>query len=104
MHKLKRDPTHPGDILKHDFMEPLEISQTQLAHDLGTSFRTVNEIVNHKRGITPEMAIRLSRYFSTSEELWMNLQGQYDLAVAKSKKAGILDKIRPYQELHRQAV
>lgn len=100
MVELKREPTHPGDILKYEFMEPLEITQTRLAHDLDTSFRTINEIINHKRGVTPEMAIRLSRYFGTSEELWMNLQSQYDLAMVRKKKRVVLDKVRPYRELH----
>lgn len=53
-----QEPTHPGDILLHEFMEPLEISQTQLAKDIDTTFRTINEIINHKRGISPEMAVR----------------------------------------------
>jgi len=100
MFDIKREPTHPGDILFHEFMEPLGISQTQLAKDLDTTFRTINEIINHKRGISPEMAVRLARYFGTSEELWINLQMQYELYRVKEKKKKALGKVRAYTELH----
>lgn len=100
MFDIKREPTHPGDILLHEFMEPLGISQTQLAKDIDTTFRTINEIINHKRGISPEMAVRLSRYFGTSEELWINLQAQYELHRVKEKKKKALEKVRAYTELH----
>ncbi len=100
MFDLKREPTHPGDVLKYDFMDALNISQTVLATDLNTTFRTINEIINHKRGISPEMAVRLARYFGTSEELWLNLQNHYDLYKVKLKKNKILDSIKTYTELH----
>lgn len=100
MFDIKRQPVHPGNILKHEFMEPLGISQTQLAKDLGTTFRTINEIINHKRGISPEMAARLARYFGTSEELWLNLQIQNDIYRVKQKKKESLARIRTYTELH----
>jgi antitoxin HigA-1 len=102
MFDLKRKPSHPGEIFKKEFMEPLRISQTQLAKELNTSFRTINEIINEKRNISPEMAIKLSRYFGTSEELWLNLQNQYDLFIVKKKKQDILKRIRPFREIHRQ--
>lgn len=104
MFNIKREPTHPGDILLHEFMEPLGISQTQLAKDLNTTFRTINEIINHKRGISPEMAVRLARYFSTSEELWINLQMQHEIYRVKEKKKKALEKVRTYAELHPVAV
>ncbi len=104
MFNLRRKPTHPGEILKKEFMEPLKISQSLLAKELNTTFRTINEIVNEKRNISPEMAVRLAKYFGTSEELWLNLQNQHDLYVVKCKKQDILNKIRSYRELHRQAV
>lgn len=102
MFDLKRKPTHPGEILKKEFMEPLRISQSQLAKELNTTFRTINEIINEKRNISPEMAIKLARYFGTSEELWLNLQNQYDLFMVKKKKQDILKHIRPYREIHSQ--
>lgn len=101
MFKLNREPTHPGEMLEKEFLEPLCISQTELAKDLNTSFRTINEIVNAKRGISPEMAIKLARYFGTSEELWLNLQMQFDLYRTMEDKEEIFEKIRPYVELHK---
>lgn len=92
---LIRKPTHPGEILKKEFIEPLGLTQSQLAKELNTTFRTINEIVNKKRNISPEMAIRLSRCFGTSEELWLNLQNQYDLYMVKEKKQDVLRDIRP---------
>lgn len=66
MPDLIRKPTHPGEILKEDFMKPLGITQSHLAKEIHTTFRTINEIVNEKRNISSEMAIRLSGYFGTS--------------------------------------
>ena len=96
MFELKREPTHPGDILLHEFLEPLNMSQTALAADLDTTFRTINEIINHKRGISPEMAVKLAKYFGTSGELWLNLQIKHDLYKVKGKKK---KNIGPYQIL-----
>ncbi|MBI3599330.1 MAG: HigA family addiction module antidote protein [Nitrospinae bacterium] len=101
MFNLKREPTHPGEILKKDFMDPLGLSQTILAKEVNTSFRTINEIINHKRNISPEMAIKLSRYFRTSPEVWLNLQNQYDLYRVKENKKDTLESIKPYIELHK---
>ncbi len=104
MFNLKRKPTHPGEILKKEFMEPLKISQSLLAKELNTTFRTINEIVNEKRNISPEMAVRLAKYFGTSEELWLNLQNQHDLYMVKYRKQDVLTKIKSYRELHSRAV
>lgn len=101
MHNLKREPTHPGAILKNDFLEPLGLSQTTLAKGLNTTFRTVNELVNEKRNISPEMAIRLSRFFGTSVELWLNLQNQFDIYRISTRKSGTLERIRPYGKSHK---
>ena len=96
-YQLKRPPTHPGEILKEDFLSPLGITQTELAKALKTSFRTINEILNEKRNVSPDMALRLSRYFGTSPDVWIGLQADYDLywAIQKSKKT--IDGIRPLQ-------
>lgn len=96
MFDLKRQPTHPGAILREEFIEPLGISQTELAERLRTTFRTVNEILNEKRSVSPDMALRLARFFGTSEELWLNLQDQYDLYRAKQKNRDVLTEIKPY--------
>ena len=94
--KLQRPPTHPGEILKEDFMAPLDISQTELAKGLKTTFRTVHEIVNGKRSISPEMALKLARYFGTSAEVWLNLQADYDLYKAGVKSRKVIDEIKPH--------
>jgi antitoxin HigA-1 len=73
---------HPGDILLHDFMQPLKLSSYKLAKELGVTAPSINEIVRRRRAISAEMALRLSRYFGTSAQLWLNLQSQYDLEVA----------------------
>ena len=104
MFDVKRIPTHLGEILEEEFRKPLRISQSQLAKELNTTFRTINELINKKRSISPEMAIKLSRYFGTSEELWLNLQNQYDLYMVKQKKQKFLQHIKSYRELHREAV
>ena len=88
VYKLGREPIHPGEILLEEFLKPLNISQTKIAKDLGVSFKTINEIVNKKRGISPEMAIKLSQKFGTTPEFWLNGQMRYDLwrAYKKLKK------------------
>jgi addiction module HigA family antidote len=83
--KIERKLTHPGEVLKEEFLKPMNISQSELAKSIGVSFRAVNEIVNEKRNISPEMALRLSKYFKTSPEFWLNLQISYDLYKAKLK-------------------
>jgi antitoxin HigA-1 len=75
-----RIPTHPGEILSEEFLKPLNIPQTKLAEKLGISVQRVNELVNGKRGVTPETAWLLAGAFGTSPEFWANLQTAYDLA------------------------
>ncbi len=80
-------PIHPGEILLEEFLEPMHISQYRLAHDIGVPPRRINEIVHGRRAITPDTALRLSRYFGLSERFWMNLQTRYDLEVEKDRLA-----------------
>ena len=85
-------PTHPGEILMKEFLEPLGISQYRLAKDIAVVPRRINEIVHGKRAITADTALRLSRYFSTSEKFWMNLQTRYDLELQKDAFGDRLEK------------
>jgi antitoxin HigA-1 len=78
-----RIPTHPGEILLEEFLNPMEIPQTKLAEQLGISVQRVNELVNGKRGITPETAWLLAGAFGTTPQFWTNLQAAYDLAKAR---------------------
>ena len=78
----KLPPVHPGEVLLEEFLEPMEISQYRLAKDISVPPRRINEIVHGKRSITADTALRLSRYFGTSERFWLNLQTGYDLEAA----------------------
>lgn len=82
-----RRPTHPGQILKNLYLEPLDLTVTVLAETVGVSRKTMSAIVNERKSVTPEMALRLSRAFSTTPELWLNLQRQYDLWQAAQSSA-----------------
>lgn len=97
MYKLNRKPSHPGEILKEEFLEPLGISQTQLAEDLDTSFKTINELINEKRNLSSELALKLSRYLGTSVELWLNLQNHYNVYKILKDKGKEISKVRPLQ-------
>lgn len=97
-YELKRMPTHPGEILREDFMLPYNLTQIELAKALKTTFRTINEIVNCKRSVSPEMALKLARYFGTSADIWLNLQADYDLYKAKLKSKKIIENIKPYEK------
>lgn len=72
-------PVHPGDVLLEEFLAPMGISQYRLAKDIGVSPRRINEIVHGARAVSADTALRLARYFGTSERFWLNLQAQYDL-------------------------
>ena len=88
-------PVHPGEVLKHDFMEPFALSSTALAKAIGVTPARVNEVVRRRRGITADTALRLARYFGTDAQSWMNLQDRYELAVARRRVGDALLAIRP---------
>jgi len=79
MATMKRQPTHPGIILIEDYLKPLSITIQDMASTLGVSRKTLSKIINCRGAVTPDMALRLSRAFDTSPELWLNLQKNYDL-------------------------
>lgn len=81
-----RISTHPGEVLQYEFLEPLEISQAELARHLGVTNQRINELVKGKRGITPETAWLLAKAFNTTPEFWMNLQTNYDLTSVEPPK------------------
>ena len=91
MNERKLPPIHPGEILLDEFLEPMGISQYRLAKDISVPPRRINEIVQGKRAITPDTALRLSRYFGLSERFWLNLQTRYDLEVEKDRLADRLE-------------
>lgn len=92
MTATKLPPIHPGEVLLTEFLEPMALSQYALAKAIGVPARRINEIVLGKRAITPDTALRLSRYFGLSERFWLNLQTHYDLEIAKDRLADRLEQ------------
>ena len=88
----KLPPVHPGEVLLEEFLEPMEISQYRLAKDISVPPRRINELVHGKRSITADTALRLSRYFGTSERFWLNLQTGYDLEVERDRLGDRLEE------------
>jgi addiction module HigA family antidote len=84
-------PIHPGEVLLEEFLEPIGISQYRLANDISVSPRRINEIVHGKRAVTADTALRLSRYFGTSDKFWLNLQTAYDLDVERDRLGARLE-------------
>ncbi|GAA2167951.1 addiction module HigA family antidote [Humibacillus xanthopallidus] len=90
-------PIHPGEVLLEDFLNPLEVTQHHLAVSIGVPPRRINEIVHGKRRITADTALRLARYFGTTDRFWLNLQTRYDLEIEKDHLGAALDRIHPLQ-------
>ena len=99
MGTMKRPPTHPGNILKEDYLTPLSITIQDMADRLGVSRKTLSKIVNERGAITPDMALRLSRAFDTTPDLWLNLQKNYDLWHAAHDSTA-WKKIKPILTTH----
>jgi addiction module HigA family antidote len=95
---------HPGEILLEDFMKPLGLSQYRVAKDVGVSPRRINEIVHGKRAVTADTALRLSKYFGTTAELWLNLQTRHDLENEIDKSMRKIEReVQVLPELKRKA-
>lgn len=88
-------PVHPGEILLEEFLKPLTVSQYRLAKEIRVPARRINEIVHGQRRISADTALRLARFFGTSERFWINLQARYDLEVEKDRLGDALEGIRP---------
>lgn len=92
-------PVHPGEILKHDFMDPFALSVNALANAIGVSPARISEIIHRRRGISAETALRLARYFKTDAQSWMNLQDRYELELATRIHADSLREIQPCENV-----
>ena len=92
MAKKLMDPIHPGEILMEEFLEPLGISQYRLAKDISVPPRRINEIVHGKRSISADTALRLARFFGTTERFWLNLQVRYDLEIERDRLVDVLER------------
>ena len=88
-----RPPTHPGEMLREEFLTPLGLTQKELADSLQVPFQRINEIVGGKRGVTPSTALRLAKYFGTTADFWLSLQIKFDLYQAQQKEAAVLKRI-----------
>ena len=99
MASRKLEPIHPGEVLASEFLEPLGLSQYRLAQDMSVPPRRINEIVHGKRAISADTALRLARYFGTTDRFWVNLQTRFDLEVQRdvlgarlAKEVRVLDR------------
>jgi addiction module HigA family antidote len=88
-------PIHPGEVLLTEILEPLGVTQHRLAVTINVPPRRINEIVHGKRGISADTALRLSRFFGTTDRFWLNLQSRHDLEVERDRLADTLDRIEP---------
>ncbi len=96
-----RPPTHPGEMLREEFLRPMSISQKDLAAAIHVPFQRVNELINQKRGVTPSTALRLAKFFGMSADFWLNLQMRWDLYKARQVEEKELESIQDYQHQQR---
>lgn len=93
----QREPTHPGEMLVEEFLQPMAISQRELANAIHVPYQRVNELVNRKRGVTPSTALRLAKFLNTSPDYWLNIQMRWDLYRAQQAESGDINAIRENQ-------
>ena len=89
-----RQPTHPGEMLREEFLIPMNLTQKELADSIQVPYQRIKEIVSGKRGVTPSTALRLAKYFGMSADFWLNLQINFDLYLAQKKEKLVLERIR----------
>lgn len=95
-----REPTHPGEMLLQEFLQPLRLTQRDLSTAINVPFQRVNEVVRGKRGVTPSTALRLSKFLGTSPDFWMNLQLRWDLYHSQRAEAEQIERIRPLEPVN----
>jgi len=98
-----RPPTHPGEMLREEFLEPMRISQRDLANAIHIPYQQVHELVNQKRGITPSTALRLAKFFGVSADFWLNLQIRWDLHKTQVQEGKELEAIEGCHHLQKTA-
>ena len=91
-----RTPTHPGEMLLEEFLKPMGLTQKDLADAIHVPYQRVNDITNGRRGVSPGTAIRLSKFFGTSIDFWINLQTRWDIYFAEQAEKKLLASIKPY--------
>lgn len=98
-----REPTHPGEMLIEEFLNPMNITQRELADAIHVPYQRINELVNGRRGVTPSTALRLGKFFGVSADFWLNLQVRWDLYKAQQAEAAELDSIRDFHHYEKTA-
>lgn len=98
-----REPTHPGEMLREEFLIPTEISQRDLADAIHVPYQRVNELINQKRGVTPSTALRLAKFFGVSADFWLSLQVRWDLYKAQEAEKAELKTIKDFHHMRKQA-
>ena len=91
----ERTPIHPGEVLLEDFLVPLNLTKYRLAKDIGVPATRIQDIIDGRRGVSADTALRLGRYFGTSTELWMGLQDGYELELARAQLREVLGRVKP---------
>lgn len=99
-----RAPTHPGEMLIEEFLNPMGITQKDLAESIHVPYQRINEIINKKRGVTPSTALRLAKFFGLSEDFWMNLQLRCDLYKTKQTEEDEIKAIKPFSYNPHQSI
>ena len=94
---INRTPTHPGEILVEEFLNPMGITQRELASAIHVPYQRINDLINGRRGVTPSSALRLAKFFGNSPDFWMNLQIRWDLYFAQQSENKIIETIHPYK-------
>ena len=98
-----REPTHPGEMLREEFLVPMNISQRDLANAIHVPYQRVNELVNQKRGVTPSTALRLAKFFGVSADFWLNLQVRWDLYKTEATEKKTIDLILDFHHIKKMA-
>ncbi len=98
-----REPTHPGEMLREEFLLPMQITQRDLADAIHVPYQRVNELINQKRGVTPSTALRLAKFFGVSADYWLNLQMRCDLYRAQQSEKTDIESIKDFQILRKMA-
>jgi len=98
-----REPTHPGEMLREEFLVPMNITQRELAEAIHVPYQRINELVNQKRGVTPSTALRLAKFFGVSADFWLNLQMRWELYKAQKVENKEIESIQDYKHVQKMA-
>jgi addiction module HigA family antidote len=98
-----RKPTHPGEMLREEFLVPMNITQRELAEAVHVPYQRINELVNQKRGVTPSTALRLGKFFGVSPDFWLNLQMRWELYKAQNTEKNEIESIQDFKHVQKMA-